>query len=152
MTLADLYAYAFQKFRGLLAADQGEDVIILDPRALFGCLRIAFARAHQGDFIVGDLFDGLAEERFDSARVHAIVDHHFVAELQVALEIAADDKRDGVVAPADQLGALLRAIRGQIDRGLDGRVPRADYDDVFAGRSEEHTSELQSRPHLVCRL
>src|SRR5690554_7398569 len=22
----------------------------------------------------------------------------------------------------------------------------------FAGRSEEHTSELQSRPHLVCRL
>src|SRR3989442_6382837 len=23
---------------------------------------------------------------------------------------------------------------------------------VFGGRSEEHTSELQSRPHLVCRL
>src|SRR5690554_7433973 len=23
---------------------------------------------------------------------------------------------------------------------------------AFAGRSEEHTSELQSRPHLVCRL
>src|SRR5690554_5169141 len=23
---------------------------------------------------------------------------------------------------------------------------------VFAARSEEHTSELQSRPHLVCRL
>src|SRR5436305_5889981 len=23
---------------------------------------------------------------------------------------------------------------------------------VAAGRSEEHTSELQSRPHLVCRL
>src|SRR3989442_7472261 len=23
---------------------------------------------------------------------------------------------------------------------------------VFSGRSEEHTSELQSRPHLVCRL
>src|SRR5690554_7178361 len=26
--------------------------------------------------------------------------------------------------------------------------PHADY----AARSEEHTSELQSRPHLVCRL
>src|SRR3989442_7820083 len=24
--------------------------------------------------------------------------------------------------------------------------------DAFAERSEEHTSELQSRPHLVCRL
>src|SRR5436305_12119235 len=23
---------------------------------------------------------------------------------------------------------------------------------IFNGRSEEHTSELQSRPHLVCRL
>src|SRR5690554_7500729 len=25
-------------------------------------------------------------------------------------------------------------------------------DEPTAGRSEEHTSELQSRPHLVCRL
>src|SRR5690554_7298561 len=24
--------------------------------------------------------------------------------------------------------------------------------DTYDGRSEEHTSELQSRPHLVCRL
>src|SRR5690554_581498 len=30
---------------------------------------------------------------------------------------------------------------------LDARRERS-----FAGRSEEHTSELQSRPHLVCRL
>src|SRR3989442_5765383 len=28
----------------------------------------------------------------------------------------------------------------------------ADFGDVHARRSEEHTSELQSRPHLVCRL
>src|SRR3989442_11127898 len=39
-----------------------------------------------------------------------------------------------------------------------GRVA-VDQDDLvalfaqrLAGRSEEHTSELQSRPHLVCRL
>src|SRR3989442_9999820 len=37
-------------------------------------------------------------------------------------------------------GARRRADRGA--RQLRGR----------AGRSEEHTSELQSRPHLVCRL
>src|SRR5690554_7417689 len=30
-------------------------------------------------------------------------------------------------------------------------LKRAGYE-VFVGRSEEHTSELQSRPHLVCRL
>src|SRR3989442_2029686 len=35
------------------------------------------------------------------------------------------------------------------------RFARADDDDPSRGgslRSEEHTSELQSRPHLVCRL
>src|SRR3989442_4795641 len=35
-------------------------------------------------------------------------------------------------------------------------VPSISFDDLIAGRpaerSEEHTSELQSRPHLVCRL
>src|SRR5690554_7922456 len=50
--------------------------------------------------------------------------------------------------------------------GLDGRVARMthtqrklgeEYDSLadmvaFGVRSEEHTSELQSRPHLVCRL
>src|SRR5690554_7455655 len=29
---------------------------------------------------------------------------------------------------------------------------RKSYDTTDSGRSEEHTSELQSRPHLVCRL
>src|SRR3989442_9439209 len=34
-----------------------------------------------------------------------------------------------------------------------GTQPRAEpLGDAFADRSEEHTSELQSRPHLVCRL
>src|SRR5436305_11248964 len=40
------------------------------------------------------------------------------------------------------------ASRGQ-DRVLDEAF--ADVDHAHA-RSEEHTSELQSRPHLVCRL
>src|SRR5690625_6274487 len=33
-----------------------------------------------------------------------------------------------------------------------GRVDEADGVDVADERSEEHTSELQSRGHLVCRL
>src|SRR3989442_2740640 len=37
----------------------------------------------------------------------------------------------------------LRTSRSQLDRLLDPRN---------VSRSEEHTSELQSRPHLVCRL
>src|SRR5690554_7711412 len=39
------------------------------------------------------------------------------------------------------LGVALDVLRGE-GLGLDGRLVR----------SEEHTSELQSRPHLVCRL
>jgi hypothetical protein len=35
------------------------------------------------------------------------VDHQLGAELEVALEVAADDERDGVVPPAHQLGPLL---------------------------------------------
>src|SRR2546429_6741620 len=39
---------------------------------------------------------------------------------------------------------------GQPVEGAAGRPPRSV--DPLRGRSEEHTSELQSRLHLVCRL
>src|SRR5690625_6567696 len=49
-----------------------------------------------------------------------------------------------------------RAIEDLGDLGRDdrGRTPGAQQDPVPVGldRSEEHTSELQSRGHLVCRL
>src|SRR3989442_3291368 len=32
------------------------------------------------------------------------------------------------------------------------RLHQSDHAGIPHGRSEEHTSELQSRPHLVCRL
>src|SRR3989442_5480502 len=73
---------------------------------------------------------------------------------------------------------LFRSLRGTFDRTAAGLTIQADYlvhekvmlssrfDQLWAGglkdekhagsvlsvRSEEHTSELQSRPHLVCRL
>src|SRR2546422_10254052 len=56
--------------------------------------------------------------------------------------------RSGVVlqaGPAGELCAPVRALRGA-GAGGRGRLPR------LGGRSEEHTSELQSRLHLVCRL
>src|SRR5690554_7464106 len=49
--------------------------------------------------------------------------------------------RSGQVAPEQE-----RALRGQI---LDEMIRQRLLIDF---RSEEHTSELQSRPHLVCRL
>src|SRR5690554_7225230 len=41
------------------------------------------------------------------------------------------------------------SLRG---RSLRGPVPQRGSAQEAALRSEEHTSELQSRPHLVCRL
>src|SRR3989442_8019145 len=43
----------------------------------------------------------------------------------------------------------------QVLRVMPGLVDQLDEEDgrlVLERRSEEHTSELQSRPHLVCRL
>src|SRR2546422_9067133 len=46
-------------------------------------------------------------------------------------------------------GELRRALPGRLDRGRE-RQPAAPG--RRGDRSEEHTSELQSRLHLVCRL
>src|SRR3989442_1333885 len=47
---------------------------------------------------------------------------------------------------ASVLGATLGAILGVGSAYFGGRV------DLYLQRSEEHTSELQSRPHLLCPL
>src|SRR2546422_6006335 len=56
---------------------------------------------------------------------------------------------------------LFRSLLGRLQQGDDpssGRLPEASNEaaaigkSVVADRSEEHTSELQSRLHLVCRL
>src|SRR5690554_7160039 len=52
-------------------------------------------------------------------------------------------------------GSLLDRHRLAGDRRLVDLAPAGDDTPVERdqpGRSEEHTSELQSRPHLVCRL
>src|SRR3989449_6355610 len=50
----------------------------------------------------------------------------------------------------------IEAVRGadvlEIDAADGGLEQLAETDHVIGVRSEEHTSELQSRLHLVCRL
>src|SRR3989442_10978955 len=57
------------------------------------------------------------------------------------------DQAREVVSRAAFLGARAGAHQLAAGRDQFQRQRRAD-----AHRSEEHTSELQSRPHLVCRL
>src|SRR3712207_8631654 len=68
----------------------------------------------------------------------------------------ADDlpEDDGALAVAQpELGALVAVRRLLAVRGQEAALPVGALDDLAAvGRSEEHTSELQSRQYLVCRL
>src|SRR5688500_19466414 len=41
---------------------------------------------------------------------------------------------------------------GELRRGVSDAAPGVVHEDRFSGRSEEHTSELQSPCNLVCRL
>src|SRR5579863_4739683 len=47
---------------------------------------------------------------------------------------------------------LSSNFSASISGGRGGRLPPSCHVRVHAGRSEEHTSELQSPVHLVCRL
>src|SRR5690554_6985953 len=75
--------------------------------------------------------------------------------------------QDGAVRPVGEVNvfeAYLALIHSQgfgIRRILDGGLIAQQFEQAlhvyqgladFPVRSEEHTSELQSRPHLVCRL
>src|SRR5690554_7208462 len=65
--------------------------------------------------------------------------------------------RSGVVGELGGVGVLPAGhVAGELDHRhlhaeADAEIGNAVLPGV-AGRSEEHTSELQSRPHLVCRL
>src|SRR5690625_6770510 len=56
---------------------------------------------------------------------------------------------DGTEQPTHR--ALANFFRG-LYHGSQGRVHNRGVTGIIKARSEEHTSELQSRGHLVCRL
>src|SRR3712207_7250661 len=64
--------------------------------------------------------------------------------------VAVEFRRDLVAAAMAQPGAHLPHVHPEGDggEGGEGRV----LPDIVKARSEEHTSELQSRQYLVCRL
>src|SRR5436305_10985009 len=60
-----------------------------------------------------------------------------------------------VYSPQNLRNVVTAAGASQVVIGTDFGFPIASMtpvDTVLQTRSEEHTSELQSRPHLVCRL
>src|SRR5687768_17786024 len=63
---------------------------------------------------------------------------------RVARLLSIDEARRAVLGAVEPLGAETVAVDDALDRVL--------AEDIVAARSEEHTFELQSRLHLVCRL
>src|SRR2546429_5780177 len=55
---------------------------------------------------------------------------------------------DGLARNARAYAECLAAVPGEVDLLIEGTAGAG----TALGRSEEHTSELQSRLHLVCRL
>src|SRR3712207_7076240 len=86
---------------------------------------------------------------FRSARGH----EHLVEE-QRALGPAGEGLAAGVArVVARALGREERGLaRVEVRRGARGRARHVQRDREVGSRSEEHTSELQSRQYLVCRL
>src|SRR3989442_6045916 len=72
----------------------------------------------------------------------------WVCEVEIALAHRALHVGNRVAHHATQSGLRL----GSVHDLLDGRVHQPAVEHSMIVRSEEHTSELQSRPHLVCRL
>src|SRR6266498_829642 len=99
----------------------------------------------------------------DKARVDAIVAAMLRAGVYLLdCEMDADHNRS-VVTLVGERGPLLEAalagigkaaelIDLNVQRGAHPRLGATDVVPFIPIRSEEHTSELQSRPHLVCRL
>src|SRR5207253_10597191 len=62
-------------------------------------------------------------------------------------------RRDGTVWTTDKDGLIMGLLAAEMTART-GRDPGELYRDLaarYGTRSEEHTSELQSRGHLVCR-
>src|SRR3712207_8779884 len=66
--------------------------------------------------------------------------------------VAENDRRNVAIALVDAELDRLRGLGPDAVRALAAGSPHERDEDGIVLRSEEHTSELQSRQYLVCRL
>src|SRR5690554_7509793 len=112
-----------------------------------------------------DLTDFLQEQQIRVRYLHSDIDTVERVEIIRSLRLGEFDVlvginllREGLDIPEVSLVAIFDADKEgflRSDRALIqtiGRAARNLNGKAILYRSEEHTSELQSRPHLVCRL
>src|SRR5256885_7710670 len=80
-------------------------------------------------------------------------DRWLVDQDQLRIEQQAPDDFELLLLTARQRRGLLRGLPAQHREAVEPRLDaRGKIRNVTRGRSEEHTSELQSPCNLVCRL
>src|SRR3712207_9446805 len=85
-------------------------------------------------------------------RSPALVGEQLGQAASARLELLDDRRNVGVDDGADLALAVLGRVVEQQRRVVDQRDVRLVHRRQAVSRSEEHTSELQSRQYLVCRL
>src|SRR5690554_7208504 len=102
-------------------------------------------------FVVGQEDDAPLEFRV-GGQVHNLLDKR-LAILIGRMSFAGVDDLNGAIRVANQPLEALQVIHDEVGALIGGESSsEADGQRLGGKRSEEHTSELQSRPHLVCRL
>src|SRR5690554_7054197 len=96
---------------------------------------------------MGDIVTSRLVENFSE-----LMDYGFTASMEEKL----DDIAEGDINWTQVLDEFYQDFQEKLEiaGGDNGMRPNnaVTTEDIACPRSEEHTSELQSRPHLVCRL
>src|SRR5690554_7212485 len=85
----------------------------------------------------------------ESKRLNVLLHEFKAKQNHMAIVIDEFGGIAGLVTIEDVLEQIVGDIKDEYDPADD---VHAKIRPLVDGRSEEHTSELQSRPHLVCRL
>src|SRR5439155_14414007 len=98
--------------------------------------------------LLADLGGGIRRRAAAGDVAADVVDHHLRA---FARQRERDPAADAPARAGDHGDLAFEELRHRRTSGVRGQA-RTGSANTRAARSEEHTSELQSRGHLVCRL
>src|SRR5690554_7154194 len=97
------------------------------------------------------IYDTVVQKNIGELEFHQAV-LEFLESLEPVLEKEPELAKTGVIDRMIEPERLVQFRVSWIDDAGVVQVNRAYRVQFNSARSEEHTSELQSRPHLVCRL
>src|SRR5258708_35595156 len=108
----------------------------------YDCVDVPYCKEH-----------GIAVANIRNYAVHTVPEHSFALILALRRNILAyrRDVENGVWQKSDQFCFFTHDI-GDLHGSTLGIIGEGAIGQGTAARSEEHTSELQSPDHLVCRL